>query len=76
VLCIKAWYEQELPGFRIQVIVQVKALEETLTHIVRQGSLFEGRLDKIDCPFSGVEDNATILTAFQMFFDLLAQLGA
>jgi hypothetical protein len=58
----------------IQVVIQVKALEETFTYIVRQIWLFNRRVHEINRPLGRVQDHSAIVTARKMLLQFLAKL--
>jgi hypothetical protein len=60
--------------FGIQIIVQLKTLEKTLTYIVWQIWLFDRCMNKIDRPPGGIQNHAAIVTSRQVFFKLLTEL--
>jgi hypothetical protein len=64
----------EMSGFGQQVIVQIEAFEEPLTHIGRN-ILTCWQVDKVNGAARRIQHNATILTSFKVFFDLLAQFS-
>jgi hypothetical protein len=57
----------------IQVIIQIKTLEETFTDILRQIWFFGWSVDKINRPPGRVQDHAAVLTSREMLFKLLAE---
>ncbi len=63
-------------GFRLEIVVKIKAFEEAFAHILGQVRFFDWGMHEIDGPPGGVQHNAAIITAGKMFFEFLAELGA
>ncbi len=60
--------------FGTNIIVEIEALEEAFAHVVRNADRFRRRLNEINRPLGGVQNDAAILTSGKMLFDFAAKL--